>query len=223
MNDPKAIIIFGPPGSGKTTLAKYLANKLGLVHYDTGRKIEEQIKDFRGPQSPASRKEKELFMQGDLLPAKMVLEMVFKDVRRIAKYGNGVVLSGSPRSGEEAAKLMPFLDKLFGKKNIVFIGLKVSSEESIRRNSKRLICSVCGASPINLRKGDTTCPICLGKLERRGLDKPNIIRVRLKEYKEKTEPVFTEYKKRGFKFLTINTTPAPYKIFTSAVAKIRRI
>ncbi|MBI2506518.1 MAG: nucleoside monophosphate kinase, partial [Candidatus Colwellbacteria bacterium] len=32
----KAVIIMGPPGAGKGTQAELLANKFGLIHFDTG-------------------------------------------------------------------------------------------------------------------------------------------------------------------------------------------
>ena len=35
-----AIILYGPPGSGKGTQANLLADKLGLIHFDTGKFLE---------------------------------------------------------------------------------------------------------------------------------------------------------------------------------------
>ena len=46
----KAIIIYGLPGSGKGTQANLLADKLGLIHFDTGKYLERIVHD------PANKK-----------------------------------------------------------------------------------------------------------------------------------------------------------------------
>ncbi|MCL5006945.1 MAG: nucleoside monophosphate kinase [Patescibacteria group bacterium] len=223
MNAPRAIIVFGPPGSGKGTLARFLASKFGLIQYDTGSEIEKKIKKAHESKNRAVLGEEKVFAEGGLLPAPVVTKMVLGDLKRIARYGDGVVLSGSPRRFEEARVLIPFLTRTFGRENLVFIELKVNPQVSIARNSKRLICSVCGASPIGFSPRNRTCPICLGRLEKRELDKPAVIKVRLKEYLETTEPIFSAYRREGYKFITLDTTPPPYKIFASALKKIKSL
>src|SRR3989344_4890108 len=40
-----AIILYGPPGSGKGTQANLLASKLNLIHFDTGKFLEAVVYD----------------------------------------------------------------------------------------------------------------------------------------------------------------------------------
>jgi adenylate kinase family enzyme len=54
-------------------------------------------------------------------------------------------------------------------------------------------------------KNLTICPLDGSKLVRReGLDDVQTIKVRLKEYKDRTVPVFDYFKKQGIKIIKIN-------------------
>ena len=113
--------------------------------------------------------------------------------------------------------LFPVLGRLYGRKNIFIFSLKISPETSISRNSKRLICSVCGSPLLTAyypKTNDTPrhCPVCGGKLYRRTLDSKEVIKVRLGEYKERTEPVIRLAKKIGYRVIEMNGAPAPYMV-----------
>ena len=94
--------------------------------------------------------------------------------------------------------------------------MNVQLSESIKRNSKRFICSFCGAPLLTKYYPSAKpkfCPICGGALYKRTLDNPASIKIRNEEYKNRTKPVFDVIKKRGYKTIKIDGRPAPYKVF----------
>lgn len=217
----KVVFIFGPPGAGKGTQAALTARELSLIRFDTGDYLNELIKSG----SKLSREIKEDIRSGGLVKPTFVLQVVKKQLRKIAEAGFGVVLSGSPRSVLEAfgdkrrEGLIPFLVRTYGRKNLIFFRLEIPPQESIKRNSKRVICSICGKSHI-LEARLSNCPFCGGKLIRRVDDKPAVIKTRLKEYDTGTTPVFNELKRRGFKVYKINGTPKPSTVFKSIIKHV---
>ncbi|MCL4437581.1 nucleoside monophosphate kinase [Patescibacteria group bacterium] len=211
-----AIIIYGPPGAGKGTQANLLADHLGGIHFDTGRYLEEYVHDPKNQKSKIVQREKKLFDSGKLLTPSFVLNIVKNKTKEIARANFSIIYSGSPRTIYEAKGLLPILEKLYGKKNIFVFILKVPPEVSIKRNSNRLVCSICGYTLLSHYypiKNPKICPVCAGKFYRRTLDNPEVIKVRLKEYENRTKPIFDLTKKRKYKVKEINGTPAPYKVF----------
>lgn len=210
------IMLFGPPGAGKGTQANLLADKLGIIHFDTGKFLESVIYDPRRQKEKLIKRERKLWESGFLNTPSWVLREVMRETKKIYKANWGIVFSGSPRTLFEAQGLLPLLEKLYGKKNLFAFVLKISADQSVRRNSRRLICSVCrnplltAYYPLSLPKH---CPICAGPFYRRTLDKAEVIKVRFKEYKERTKPIFELMKKRNYKIIEIDARPAPYKIF----------
>ncbi|RMD66289.1 hypothetical protein D6833_01670 [Candidatus Parcubacteria bacterium] len=209
-------MVLGPPGSGKGTQADLVAKKYGLVHFDTGKFLEALVHDPRRQHEKMIQKQRELFDSGKLMTPRWVLTMVRRQVKAIARAGWGVVFSGSPRTLYEAEGLLPVLEKLYGKRNIFVFSLQVPARVSIERNSHRVVCAVCGA-PLLTKYYPSShprhCPVCAGPFRRRTLDNPEVIRVRLREYRERTQPIFTLTKKRGYLFTNVNGTLAPYKVF----------
>ena len=210
-----AIILYGPPGSGKGTQANLLADKLGLIHFDTGKFLESIWYDPKRQKEKLVQKEKKIFEEGGLNSWSFVAKEIIKDIKNIAGANRGLIFSGSPRTLPEAKLELPVLEKLYRRKNIFIFVLKLSPAMSIKRNSARLMCRVCGYGLLTAYysvKNPKTCPICGGEFRKRTLDKPEIIKVRLKTYHDQTEPVFGFLKKRGYKLRELDAAPAPYKV-----------
>ncbi len=231
-----AIIIYGPPGSGKGTQAKLIADKLGLIHFDTGKYIEQIIYNQANKNDKIIQQQRKLFDSGALCSSDWVFKIVSQKIRQLALVGSSIIFSGSPRtmpeafgesfisasskqngSGKKQIGLMQILEKYYGKKNIFVFGIDVSSKNSIKRNSSRLICSVCGIQLLAVFKKISlkTCPFCGAELYSRTLDKPEIIKIRLKKYKDMTMPIFEELKKRTYRIIRINGEPSPGKVMQS--------
>lgn len=218
LNKSKAIIIYGPPGAGKGTQANLAARHFGYAHFDTGKYLESVVYDPEYRDDPVIKKEKIAFETGKLMTPAWVLKIIKAKTNQIAKAGMGIVFSGSPRTCYEAKRLLPILEKLYGRENIIFFLLDVSPAESIKRNSNRLICSVCGYPILYLKETKhftvrSKCPFCGGKLFRRSLDKPDIIKKRIAEYNLRTTPVFDEIRNQGYKIITIKSESLPFKVF----------
>ncbi len=224
----KVIILYGPPGSGKGTQAELLVKKFNFVHFDTGRYLEnlfsfpkkEDLKD------PVFLKEKENFESGKLCDPSWVLRIVKRETDKIFKSGFSLVFSGSPRTLYEAfgdkkeEGLISFLIKRFKKENIYIFFLKVKAEDSIIRNSHRRICSVCGLPFLKEAKIEN-CVFCGGKLKERVLDKKEVIKVRLIEFKKRTYPIIKEIKKRKMKFFEIDGKKMPYVVHQAILKKLK--
>jgi adenylate kinase len=211
-----AIIIFGAPGSGKSTQAELIAKKFNLIHFNTGKFLEDIVFDPKRQKEKIVQREKKLFVEGKLLTPSFVTKELKKILMRINKAGWGIVFSGSPRTLYEAQKIIPLLKKLYSKENIIFFDLKIKEKDVYQRNSARLICKICGYALLSKYvplKNPKHCPVCAGPFYKRVLDNPEKIKIRLLEYKNRTEPIFDFVKKQGFKIHNLDGKKAPYQIF----------
>jgi len=199
------VIIYGPPGSGKGTQARRIAEDFALEHFDTGQLIEKWVHRPDLQDDPIIQREKENFEKGILCTPEWVAEIVKEEIRQSHQKGKGIVFSGAFRTLPEAKEVFPSLEDFYGKGNIYVLRMMVNPETSVFRNSHRRVCEKCGQpivySPENEKL--TECPKCGGKLVRRVLDKPEVIKVRLKEYQKRTEPIYQFWKERGIKVIDI--------------------
>ncbi len=107
------VVIFGSPGSGKSTQAEFIAKHFGLIHFNTGKFLESVVFDPNRQKEKIIQKEKENFITGKLLTPSFVVKEISNQIKKIAKAGIGVVFSGSPRTLYEAQKLIPLLKKFY--------------------------------------------------------------------------------------------------------------
>jgi len=184
------IILLGPPGAGKGTQAKTLAQKLKLPHISTGDLLRQNVS-----QGSALGKQAQDFMnKGTLVPDELVAQMLNQRINQ-ADIEKGFILDGYPRNINQAEAL----DNMLKKRNMsidAVIYLDTSEPVIIQRLSGRLVCAVCGANfhITNMPpKVNMTCDNCGGKLYQRSDDKDQTIKKRLQVYLKESSVLIQHY------------------------------
>lgn len=212
---PKVIIIYGPPGSGKGTQARKAAEYFNLEHFDTGQVIEKKIHNPALQDDPIIQREKKNFETGKLCTPEWVDSLVVDEVKKAHQINKGIVFSGYPRTFSEAETIIPVLEKFYGKENIYVLRINIKPGTSIFRNSHRRVCKKCGHPLVYAPENERLekCPKCGGQLVKRILDKPEVIKVRLKEFKERTEPIYNFLEEKGIEVIDIDGEPAVERVW----------
>lgn len=207
MNENKkwVIILIGPPGSGKGTQADMLAEKFSLVHLESSKVIEEKLSKADSDDW-ILQKEKHFWESGQLNTPELVLQWMQEKIKELAGKGNGIVFSGSPRTIFEAEGELPLLEELYGKDNIKIFNIELSGQESVKRNSTRRIC-LGSRHPIPSFpefENITKCPKDGTEIVTRILDNPETIKIRYKEYLNRTLPLVDILKHKNYRITKIN-------------------
>ncbi len=226
------VILIGPPGCGKGTQAELLADKLSLFYFETSKIIEQNVMSAGkdefvavGGKNYSLVHERELWVSGILCTPAVVSYWVKNKFTELAKEGKNLVIAGSPRTLLEGREVMPLLKKLYGKNSIKIIEIALSPAETIWRNQRRRICELMRHPILSTKKEFlklTNCPLDGSKLmKRKGLDDPEIIKTRLKEYKERTFPLIEYFKKQGFKVKKVNGEQSVEGVFRDILQTIK--
>jgi adenylate kinase len=187
------IILLGPPGAGKGTQAKKIAETYYLPHISTGDILRENINN----NTKLGLNAKSFMSRGELVPDNLLI-MIIKERLSRDDSMKGFLLDGYPRTIPQADALQMILTESIKKIDAV-LNIAVDDEELIKRLSGRRMCS-CGTSYhviFNPPEKEGICNSCKGKLYQRDDDKAEAIRNRLAVYKKQTQPLIEYYQKKG--------------------------
>jgi len=211
----RALIVLGPPGAGKGTQSKRVAQRCGVPHLSTG----DMFRDAVSRDTPLGRIARPIMERGDLVPDDLVMKMVEERLGRPDCAG-GFVFDGFPRTLPQAERLDKILEaRGFGKPQVV--DLCVSADELMKRISGRRMCSV-GGEIYNIHEAPPKTPgICDrdgGKLVQRADDQPEAVKERLVVYERQTKPLTEYYRRHGV--LDVVDAGAPVEDVNRALEKL---
>jgi adenylate kinase len=188
------LVLLGPPGSGKGTQAERLRQDFRLPYYATGDILRAAVRE----DTDLGRAAKQYMDRGDLVPDEVMVDLIAGRVAD-SEAADGFILDGFPRTTRQAEALDAKMEEL-GRGLTAAILIDVPDDEVIRRLSGRRTCVKDGHvfhTEFDPPKSEGVCDICGSRLEIREDDKPEVIRNRLKQYHEKTEPLISYFEDRG--------------------------
>ncbi|MBN1455119.1 MAG: adenylate kinase [Methanomicrobia archaeon] len=209
------IVLFGPPGSGKGTQAKKLAEKYTIPHVSTGDILRENLKH----QTALGLEAKKYMDRGELVPDE-VLDGVIKDRLAQPDCDSGCILDGYPRTIPQAEALDAIMNEL-GKTLDVVVNIEVPDAEVLKRISGRRMCA-CGASyhiHFNPPNQEGICDLCNRPLYQREDDKETAVMNRIAVYKKQSQPLIEYYRRKGV-LVTVDGTAEIQEVFEEIAAAL---
>lgn len=185
------IALFGPPGAGKGTQSKKLLEKYNLTYISTGDMLRSEIAEG----SDLGLEAKSIIASGGLVSDELVVRIIEKKIKTDTN-SKGILFDGFPRTTVQAYILEGLLLKLNSSLDCM-ISLEAPDEELVDRLLLR------------------------AKTSGRSDDTLDVIKVRLKEYEDKTKPVADFYAKKN-KYFPVNGVGEVDEIFEDIVDSIEK-
>jgi adenylate kinase len=186
------LVLLGPPGAGKGTQAKRLAERFGLQHIASGDIFRWNVQNG----TELGRLAKTYMDAGDLVPDDVTVRMVVQAVDRAPA---GYVLDGFPRTIPQAEALDAELTAK-GRPLSAVLALIVDEELAVKRIAGRRTCASCQHSynvEFDPPRLPGVCDRCGGPLIQRPDDAEDVVRRRLDVYRESTAPLMKFYSEKG--------------------------
>jgi adenylate kinase len=170
------LILFGPPGAGKGTQAKFLQDERGFVQLSTG----DMLRAAVAAGTDLGKKSKAIMDRGDLVGDDLVIGIIGERLDK-PDCSKGVIFDGFPRTVAQAKALDAMLAQR-GRKIDAVIELKVDDDAMVGRMESRV------------RENPGAA---------RADDNPETLRKRLGVYRQNTAPLLDFYRNQG-KLVTVD-------------------
>ncbi|MDD5565528.1 MAG: adenylate kinase [Candidatus Omnitrophica bacterium] len=213
------IILLGPPGAGKGTQAKVLAEATHLSHISTGDLLRHNV----AGNTQLGNKAKDFMNKGMLVPDELVTQMLIERLKQ-PDTQKGFILDGYPRNLAQAETLDGILNNLRAAVDFV-VYLDASESVIIQRLGGRLVCKACGANfhVTNMPpKRDMICDNCSSELYQRDDDKEETIRKRLLVYQNEVTGLVSYYRQRN-KLYRVSSDEGPQVVLDKIMQLIKAL
>jgi len=213
------IVLMGPPGAGKGTQAKRLAERFDMVHLSSGDILRARRRD-----DGALGQELRKYMDaGALVPDETVVRIMAEAIAS-QPDGKGLLLDGFPRTVPQAQALDEQLGQLGRPLDLVLV-IDVPDEVLLERITGRRSCPACGkvfhTKYLPPAPGNR-CDACGAELVQRGDDTEEVVRERLGAYRRETAPVIEYYRRDDRReVVTIDGSAAPDEVTARAADALR--
>ncbi len=191
---PVYIVLLGPPGVGKGTQAKIIAETTGLPHISSGDLFRENIKNA----TDLGKLAQSFMNKGELVPDDVTIGMIRDRLSR-PDCKEGVLLDGFPRTTVQAEALGKLLAEFGGKVDKVPY-IAASEATLVERLSGRWTCKAQGHifhEKYNPPKKPGVCDLDGSELYQRDDDKAETVTRRIQVYFVQTAPLISYYRERG--------------------------
>ena len=189
------LILLGPPGAGKGTLAQRLQQARGLVQLSTG----DMLRAAVAAGSEIGKRADAVMKRGELVSDEIVVGIIEDRISQ-PDCVKGFILDGFPRTEAQAAALDAMLARK-GLKLGAVIEMVVDDTQMVDRITGRFTCAKCGAGYHDTNKPTKrtgTCDVCGGtEFTRRADDTAETVKARLEAYHRQTAPLLPYYRGKG--------------------------
>lgn len=185
------IVLLGPPGAGKGSLAGLIKEIMKIAHISTGDMLREEMK--KG--SALGIEIKGLIEKGALVSDEIVTKLVEQRVTTDKSLDQGYMLDGFPRTVKQAQDLDKILQRI-GKPLDFALNMEASIDIILKRLTGRRVCKKCGGLFHLSNKPPKmagVCDACGGELYQRSDDNEATIRKRMEVYMTSTAPIVDYY------------------------------
>ncbi len=196
----KLISFFGPPGSGKGTVAKRCVRDFGFIMLSTGDLARKHI----GEKTEIGKILDSYVSKGNLIPDDIITKMAIDWILGNISFGKTIILDGFPRTKGQADCLLNSFNTndSFDGVDFSIISFELSEDEIVKRVSGRSVCSnkSCGEIYSDFVKPPVKsdiCDLCGSELFRREDDREYVVRKRLRGFKETADDLLLFYDNSG--------------------------